>query len=90
VCCTTVLQVKLGEQRQILQVRPAHPLFQLVTLSLTHVPSPRPPTPLSLRCTVVQVKLAEQTDIASEASSRAEQLEEDLAGLRAQVAQVRV
>jgi hypothetical protein len=34
------------------------------------------------------VKLAEQADIASEASSRAEQLEEDLAGLRAQVAQV--
>lgn len=38
---------------------------------------------------LVQVKLAEQTDIAIEASSRAEQLEEDLAGLRAQVAQVR-
>lgn len=37
----------------------------------------------------VQSKLAEQTDIASEASARAEQLEEDLAGLRAQVAQVR-
>jgi hypothetical protein len=35
-----------------------------------------------------QVKLAEQTDIAQEASQRAEQLEEDLAGLRAQVAQV--
>jgi len=37
---------------------------------------------------LVKVKLAEQTDIAIEASSRAEQLEEDLAGLRAQVAQV--
>jgi hypothetical protein len=38
---------------------------------------------------LLQVKLAEQTDIAQEASQRAEQLEEDLAGLRAQVAQVR-
>jgi hypothetical protein len=34
------------------------------------------------------VKLAEQADIAVEASARAEQLEEDLAGLRAEVAQV--
>jgi hypothetical protein len=36
----------------------------------------------------LQVKLAEQADIAVEASARAEQLEEDLAGLRAEVAQV--
>jgi uncharacterized membrane protein len=35
-----------------------------------------------------QVKLAEQADIAVEASARAEQLEEDLAGLRAEVAHV--
>jgi hypothetical protein len=36
----------------------------------------------------MQVKLAEQADVAVEASARAEQLEEDLAGLRAEVAQV--
>lgn len=36
-----------------------------------------------------QSRLAEQTDVAIEATSRAEQLEEDLAGLRAQMAQVR-
>lgn len=37
---------------------------------------------------LLQVKLAEQADIAIEATARAEQLEEDLAGLRAEVAQV--
>jgi hypothetical protein len=47
-------------------------------------------TKLLLLCvSSLQVKLAEQADIAVEASARAEQLEEDLAGLRAEVAQVR-
>lgn len=39
---------------------------------------------------LLQVKLAEQADIATDATARAEQLEEDLVGLRAEVAQVTV
>jgi hypothetical protein len=45
-------------------------------------------TALRAQMADLQVKLAEQKDVAAEASGRAEQLEEDLAGLRAEVAQV--